>query len=157
MTEKDGLATLVDPRTCSCTHMIGREGVDIAKFRQELREEYVRWGLAAHAYRTRNDAETESEDESDVAPLPKAGLHVADGVFSDDDEEELEVAAAKQPAGAASTSRKMTKADKKGVMLEEVEVKLRADWKRHWKAYVQQAAKIQWRSRALWCLKMKGN
>ena len=83
---------------------------------------------------------------ADVAALPKAGLQVADGVFSDDDEEEPEVAAAKQPAGAASSSRKMTKADKKGVMLQEVENNLRADWKRHWKAYQEQAAKIQWRT-----------
>jgi hypothetical protein len=83
---------------------------------------------------------------TDVAALPKAGLQVADGVFSDDEEEEQEVAAAKQSAGAASNSRKMTKADKKGVMLQEVENNLRADWKRHWKAYQEQAAKIQWRT-----------
>jgi len=83
---------------------------------------------------------------TDVAALPKAGLQVADGVFSDDDEEEQEVVAAKQSAGAASNSHKMPKADKKGVMLQEVENNLRADWKRHWKAYQEQAAKIQWRT-----------
>ena len=49
MTEKDGLATLFDPRTCSCTHMINRTGVDIPALRKEVQEEYVRWGLRAHA------------------------------------------------------------------------------------------------------------
>ena len=41
----------------------------------------MRWGLGAHAYRTGSDAEDESEDESDVGALPKAGLQVADGVL----------------------------------------------------------------------------
>jgi len=146
MTEKDGLPTLLDPRTCSCTHMINRTGVDIPALRKDVREEYVRWGLRAHAYRTGSDTEDESEDESDVGALPKAGLQVADGVLSDDDDEEEVVVSAPRSAGAASKSHKKTKEDKKSAMLEEVESKLRTDWRRHWKAYHEQVAKIPWRT-----------
>ena len=88
MTEKDGLSTLLDPRTCSCTHMSGRKGVDFASYRQQLREEYVRWGLMTHAHRTRDDVEVVSDEEQVVQVLQRAGLQVADGVFSDDEEDD---------------------------------------------------------------------
>jgi hypothetical protein len=102
-------------------------------------------GLIAHEHRTRDDVEVVSDEEPVVQVVQRAGLQVADGVFSDDEEAEGSLASSGLPATTASTAPKRSRADKKADILKDVESNLRKDWKGHWKNYQEHAAKIPWK------------
>jgi hypothetical protein len=105
----------------------------------------VRWGLVAHAHRTRDDVDEASNGEPGDQVVQRAGLQGADGVFSDDEEADQQEASSGLPATADSTVHKRSRTDKKADILKDVESKFQTDWQLHWKTYQEHSAKIPWR------------
>ena len=58
----------------------------------------MRWGLVAHAHRTRDDVDEASDEEPGDQVVQRAGLQGADGVFSDDEEADQQAASSGLPA-----------------------------------------------------------
>ena len=149
MTEKDGLATLLDPRTANCMHLTER-GVDIKRFKERLKEEYVKFGLRAYQWRTREKPPPESDPESDedsetkVKERKERQTEMAVELWdSEVDEEEV---AAPEKLPSKPKAPKLSLADKIAAEMREVKNSLQTSFSHHHKAYVQQANSIPWRS-----------
>ena len=146
MTDKDGLSSLLDLRTASCMHLSGRAGVDLKRFKSLLKDQYVKFGVRAYKWRTRNKPLPESDPESDegsqarTTAQQKLPTQMAAELFGSDDEVEDSTPAT--PAKVLSKPKGQKLADKREAKLKEVEQSLQASFSRHHKAYVEQANSI---------------
>ena len=111
-----------------------------------MKDQYVKFGVRAYKWRTRNKPLPESDPESDegsqarTTAQQKLPTQMAAELFGSDDEVEDSTPAT--PAKVLSKPKGQKLADKREAKLKEVEQSLQASFSRHHKAYVEQANSI---------------
>ena len=155
MDSSDELAQLLDPRINNCKHLIARADCAdrIGKMRNNLKDEYVRWGMRVRELQMKD--QPEEQDETDDANISsteptvsqqlKAVDSVAPGLFEglgDDSENEVED---KQPE-PEQTRQAHDKESRQHEADKLARAQLELDFNKHFKHYIKTSATIDWKT-----------